>query len=101
MSVVSKKSTDNTTLIISVKGVFDFNMLNEFRRAYSGENECVKKMVVDLRDTSAIDSSALGMLLNMNRYLESTGVEVFIENCNEHVRGVFDITHFNKIFTIE
>jgi len=101
MNVESKLSTDNTTLVISVKGVFDFNLLNEFRRAYSVENEAVKKVVVDMRDTTAIDSSALGMLLNMNRYLKKNQIDVFIENCNEHVKGVFDITHFNKIFTIE
>ncbi|VAW59424.1 hypothetical protein MNBD_GAMMA08-1088 [hydrothermal vent metagenome] len=101
MSVESKLSTDNTTLVISVKGVFDFNLLNEFRRAYSVENMKVEKVIVDMRNTTAIDSSALGMLLNMNRYLEKFGVEIFIENSNEDVKGVFDITHFNKIFTIE
>ncbi len=100
MSVESKLSTDNATLVISVKGVFDFNSLNEFRRAYSIENMKVGKVIIDMRDTTAIDSSALGMLLNMNRYLEKFGVGIFIENCNEHVKGVFDITHFNKMFTI-
>jgi len=101
MSVESKLSTDNMTLVISVKGVFDFNLLNEFRRAYSDTDGSIKKVVVDMRDTTAIDSSALGMLLNMNRYLKKFEVEIYIENCNEHVKGIFDITHFNKIFTIE
>ena len=101
MAVESKLSKDNSTLVISVKGKFNFKLLNEFRHAYGGDALDVKKVIVDLRDASTIDSSALGMLLNMQRHFEGLSVDIAISNCNEDVTNVFNITHFNTLFSIE
>jgi len=101
MPVESSLSADQSTLLISIKGKFDFKLLNEFRHAYSGDALSVKNLVIDMRDTSTIDSSALGMLLNMRRYLEDRDIEIKIINCNQDVLNVFRITHFNRKFLIE
>jgi len=101
MAIESRLSEDSSILVISIKGKFDFKLLNEFRHAYSGDALKMEKAIVDLRDTSTIDSSALGMLLNMRRHLDGSSVEIVITNCNEDVINVFNITHFNKIFSIE
>jgi anti-anti-sigma factor len=58
-------------------------------------------VTVDMRETSAIDSSALGMLLNMKRFLNKSDKEIKIKNCNQVVKKVFQITNFNQKFTIE
>jgi len=101
MSVESNFTEDNTVLIISIKGKFNFALLNDFRQAYAGVDVKPVKAVVDMRATTTIDSSALGMLLNMQRYLEKSDGEIKIINCNQDVKKVFKITHFNKKFTIE
>jgi len=101
MNVDSVLSKDNKVLFIGVKGKFDFSMLNEFRAAYS--NDAVKDLniIVDMRNTSTIDSSALGMLLNMQRYLNKRDGEIEIINCNQDIKKVLNITRFDKKFGVK
>lgn len=101
MSIETKFTDDNELLMISIKGTFDFSMLNEFRAAYSGEMDKSIKIVIDMRDTSSINSSALGMLLNMQRYLNKDDGEIEIINSNDVVQKIFNITHFNNKFNIK
>ena len=100
MTIESRYSVDADMLIIDVKGKFDFTLLNTFRHSYADVDN-VTKVIIDMRDTSSIDSSALGMLLNMKSYLDESDVKIGIKNCNKDVKNIFDITHFHKKFTIE
>ncbi|MCW8901172.1 MAG: STAS domain-containing protein [Gammaproteobacteria bacterium] len=101
MSVETRLSNDGV-YTISIKGDFNFLLLNEFRDAYSSkESLSAKKHIVDLAKTETIDSSALGMLLNMQRHLEKGDCEINIINCNAVVQKIFNITHFGKKFNIE
>ena len=101
MPVDTKFSQDGKLLIVSIDGNFDFSLLNEFRQSYFESSVAPEKFIVDLRNTKTIDSSALGMLLNMKRYLNKADGEIRIINCNETVKKVLHITSFNKKFTIE
>lgn len=94
-------SKDNTVLVISIKGKFDFTLLNEFRQAYSNDAAKSTQVTIDMRNTPTIDSSALGMLLNMQRAMKKKDGEISIINCNKDVKKIFQITHFSKKFTIE
>ncbi len=101
MVIETKITEDNDALLISIKGKFDFSMLNDFRQAYSDKSATYKHVVLDMRGASTIDSSALGMLLNMQRYLNKGDGEIRIINCNDDVTKIFQISHFDKKFTIE
>ena len=100
MTVEINFSVDDSILIIGIKDRFDFTLLNVFRHSYTDIDK-VKKVIIDLRDTTYIDSSALGMLLNMKSYLDKLNVEIEIKNCNQDVMNIFNITHFDKKFNIE
>ena len=101
MNVETRVSEDNVYTIF-VKGDFNFLLLNEFRNAYSSkEAGQARKHIVDLAKTDTIDSSALGMLLNMQRHLEKGDGEISLINPNEVVMKIFNITHFGKKFNIE
>ena len=101
MNVETRLSNDNT-YTISVKGDFNFLLLNEFRDAYScDEAMSAGKHIVDLAKTDTIDSSALGMLLNMQRHLEKPDCDISIINSNAVVQKIFNFTHFGKKFNIE
>ena len=100
MTIETKLTENNELLVISIKGAFDFSMLDDFRTAYTCEIDKSAKVVIDMRDTSSINSSALGMLLNMQRHLGKGDGEINIINCNEVVKKIFSITHFNKKFKI-
>lgn len=102
MNVETRLSDSDATFTISVKGDFNFLLLNEFRDAYSSK-ECIaaRKHIVDLAKTKTIDSSALGMLLNMQKHLDKEDGAITIINSNEVVQKIFNITHFGKKFNIQ
>lgn len=101
MNIESKLSEDNKVLFIGIRGKFNFNLLNEFRKSYSTTDPDPEKYVIDLGKTSEVDSSALGMLLNMQRYLKKADGEITLINCNPDVQRVFQITKFGEKFNIE
>jgi len=101
MSIECKYTENNTVLTISIKGVFNFALLNEFRRSYTCEGASLAEIIVDMAATTSLDSSALGMLLNMQEYLEKSDGEIRIIKCNADVMKVFDITCFDKKFSID
>jgi anti-anti-sigma factor len=101
MTVESRLSEDGKLLVISIDGAFDFVLLNDFRQAYCDNTISPEKFIVDMRKTSTIDSSALGMLLNMKRQLNKPDGDIRIINCNDVVKKVFRITSFDKKFIIE
>ena len=81
---------------------FDFNCVEDFRRAYEDvdQAEC-KSFIVDFRNTHYMDSSALGMLINMDRFWQDRGASIRIVNPNQQLRKIFTISRFDKKFDIE
>ncbi len=100
MSVTREFSADQKQLIISIKGKFDFSLVQEFRQAYSHIGESEPLVIIDLRETEYLDSSALGMLLNMRKSLGSTVKGIHLINARPEVKRILDISRFEKMFTI-
>jgi HptB-dependent secretion and biofilm anti anti-sigma factor len=105
MSVKANYSQDKDTLEISIDGAFDFNLLNNFRDAYkdSANNSTEGSQinyVINLRSTSSIDSSALGMLLNMKRTLNKKDKEIQITHCQPQIKKILIISRFDRKFSI-
>ena len=100
MPVENKLTNNNSAVVISIKGKFNFDLRNEFRDAYNVDDYKSKKIIIDLRDTPTIDSSALGMLLNMQRSLDKKDGDIDIINCNPDIFKIFQVTHFEKKFKI-
>ncbi|KFZ28858.1 MULTISPECIES: STAS domain-containing protein [Pseudidiomarina] len=101
MSVIRHLSNDGKELTISIHGKFDFNLVNDFRRAYSSIGDEKPLVYIDLRETEYLDSSALGMLLNMRKALSDNVRGIHIINCRPEVKNILDISRFDKLFTIE
>lgn len=85
-------------LQIAIVGRFDFNILQEFRDAYSDKEGSQGQFVIDLAQTEYIDSSALGMLLNMKNHLGVEDRVIEIKNCQPNLMKIFSIAHFDKKF---
>lgn len=105
MSITTRFSNDNDVYTISIDGDFEFSRLNEFRKAYTDEvNEnkiASAKVIIDFEKTNTIDSSALGMMLNMQKHLNKQDREIAIINCNDVVAKILKITNFEKKFAVE
>ena len=97
MGVTVDKSSDGKTVTVTVDGRFDFAVHKDFRNAYKDFDAGVNYRV-NLSKTEYLDSSALGMLLQLKKHATNN---VVIESPNEEVNRVLSIANFDKVFTIE
>ncbi|AHC37109.1 anti-anti-sigma factor [Pseudomonas fluorescens] len=100
MSVMSEVSLDGKKLTIAIKGRFDFGSHQVFRDAYERFYKVPELYVVDLKDTTYMDSSALGMLLLLRDHAGGDDAEVQVININSDVRKILAISNFDKLFDI-
>ncbi|GLS27348.1 STAS domain-containing protein [Marinibactrum halimedae] len=101
MTLSSQMNEASKVCRISLSERFDFHCVREFREAYEAvKDQGVKHFDVDFSKTGFIDSSALGMLVNMERYYKEFGVSIELSNCNEQVKKILLIARFDKKFDI-
>ncbi|MGF6202310.1 STAS domain-containing protein [Pseudomonas laurylsulfatiphila] len=98
MSVVTEVSPDGQKLTISIRGRFDFAKHQEFRESY--EDKALSAVVVDLKDATYLDSSALGMLLLLRDHAGGDDSDIRVVNSNTDVRKILAISNFDKLFDI-
>ncbi|MBS3798868.1 MULTISPECIES: STAS domain-containing protein [unclassified Pseudoalteromonas] len=101
MSLNQHYDKEKNTLVIVIKDKFDFNLVQDFRNAYIGIDPGARSVEVDLRATSYMDSSALGMLLNMQKALKGQVERFAICNANAQLKKIFQISRFDKKFAID
>ena len=92
---ISYESIDNKT-IIYLADRFDFSYVDNFQDSYKSSDS--KKYIVDFKDTEYMDSSGLGMLLNMKRFVGDA--EIDLVNCRPQIRKVLIISRFDSHFSI-
>lgn len=100
MSVVTEVSPDGQKLTISIKGRFDFGRHQEFRESYERLNTRPESIVVDLKEATYLDSSALGMLLLLRDHAGGDDSDIRIVNSNSDVKKILAISNFDKLFDI-
>lgn len=101
MSITTERSEDGAELTIRIEGRFDFSSHQAFRYAYEAEGQGTARYVIDMRDTTYLDSSALGMLLLLRDYAGGENADVRIVNCNEDVRRILTVSNFEQLFQID
>jgi len=100
MSVTTTVSSDDSEVTIHVTGRFDFSTHRDFVGAYKEHPKGERSFVVDLKGADYMDSSAMGMLLQLREYGKSNeGVRLI--NGNEGIREILRIANFDKLFIIE
>jgi anti-anti-sigma factor len=99
MSITSTISDDQNTVTIRVSGRFDFSTHQDFVQIYKSYTKGEKCFVVDLKTAEYMDSSALGMLLQLREH-NKKGDHVVLLNGNDAVKDVLNIANFDKLFSI-
>jgi anti-anti-sigma factor len=94
-------NVEKETVTIKIQGRFDFNLVQAFRDSYMNEENRAKHYVVDLSEVGYIDSSALGMMLNMKKFLEASNGAIRIANCQPNLKKIFTIAHFDRMFKLD
>jgi anti-anti-sigma factor len=101
MSVSSIVDESGAKVTIQVSDRFDFSTHRDFMKAYRKHPKGEMKFVVDLKQTEYLDSSAMGMLLQLREHAVKKPRNVVLLNANDAVRDILRIANFHKLFVIE
>ncbi len=100
MSVTASLTNENKDLTLSIQGAFDFSVVYDFRSSYTQFDHKPESIVIDFGNTVHIDSSALGMLLNLKRHMSADNLAIKIINARSEVKKILRIAHFERFFDI-
>ncbi len=100
MSVGSSLSPDGKVLTISINGRFDFSAHQAFRDSYEKLIPTPSEIIIDMVDTTYLDSSALGMLLLLRDHAGGDTSNIELKNCNEDIKKILTISNFEQLFKI-
>lgn len=89
-----------TICVLGIHGRFDYNHHRDFRMATDEAMKLpdVTEYVVELRNTSYLDSSALGMLLTFRDSAQARGRKVALANASGIVKQILGVANFNRMF---
>lgn len=61
----------------------------------------VKILLIDLARTEFIDSQGLRLLLNAHKEFSKENIQIVLQNPNAHLKRLFRIMQFDRVFDIE
>jgi len=101
MTIHSIHSDDGKSIIIGIIGRFDYSLQKSFCAAFEKAEKCINNYIVDMKETTYLDSSALGLLLLLRGHANTNSSDVNIVNCNENIKKILSISKFENMFNIE
>ena len=98
---IEDRSIDADPQVVAVAGEIDLFTAPEFKQRVSAPiDEGRTRVVVDLTDTTFIDSSSLGVLIGAHRRLRRLDGTLVIVCSNDAIAKTFRITGLDGVFTI-
>jgi anti-anti-sigma factor len=101
MTITSTVANSGNPITIKVSGRFDFSSHQAFNAAYKAHSKGEKDFVVDLSAAEYMDSSAMGMLLQLREHSSKKTDCVVLANGNDAIKEILRIANFEKLFTIK
>lgn len=93
------RQEEGDTVTIKVEGRFDFGVHQAFLEAYCDQPKGERKFIVDLARTDYMDSSAMGMLLQLRGHARPDQ-EIELKNGGDGVKEILRIANFDKLFAV-
>jgi anti-anti-sigma factor len=97
--IITQKKADGH-VIVHMEGRFDFGARKTFKDAMDQAIKEEMPVVLDLRQVSFVDSSALGLLVISHQNLKSKKIPFCLVNPQTYVRQVLDLANIGKMITI-
>jgi anti-sigma B factor antagonist len=98
---LTQEQIDHERHVIAVAGEIDLFTAPELKAALGDALEAGRtRIVVDLSDTTFLDSTALGVLIGAVKRLRSRDGRLTIVNVDQNIAKTFEITGLDQIFTI-
>src|SRR5438045_1070275 len=89
-------------VIVTVKGEIDLQASPELRVALLEllKKYSPKKLVLNLSRVAYMDSSAIAVLVEMLKKMNSAGGKIYLTSLQPRVQGLLEIVRLNTIFSI-
>ncbi len=98
---LSEEDLDGERHVVAVRGEIDLFTAPELKQKLTDSIEGGKtRIVVDLTDTTFLDSTALGVLIGAVKRLRTREGALVIVNSDQNIAKTFEITGLDQIFTI-
>ena len=98
---LTEEPLDDDRQVLGVRGEIDLFTAPEVKAALAGAIDAGRtRIVVDLTETSFLDSTALGVLIGAVKRLRSRDGALTIVNVDANIAKTFEITGLDQIFTI-
>ena len=98
---LSQDQLDDQRAVVAVRGEIDLFTAPELKATLTDAIEEGKlRIVVDLSETTFLDSTALGVLIGAIKRLRSRDGRMTIVNVDQNIAKTFEITGLDQIFTI-
>jgi anti-sigma B factor antagonist len=98
---IKTEQLGNGTALISLAGEVDLYTAPEFKQQLLEViGEGAKTVLVDLTDTTFIDSTTLGVLVGGVKRLRPNGGQLALVCNDRNITKIFEITGLDRVFTI-
>jgi len=98
---ITDRKVDDDTHVVAVSGEIDLFTAPEFKQRMSDLIDAGRsRVVVDLSETTFVDSSSLGVLIGAHRRLKLRGGTLLVVCDNEAIGKTFKITGLDGVFTL-
>jgi anti-sigma B factor antagonist len=98
---ITDRKVDDDTHVLAVTGEIDLFTAPEFKQRMSALIDAGRsRVVVDLTETTFIDSSSLGVLIGAHRRLKLRGGALLVVCDSEAIAKTFKITGLDGVFTL-
>ena len=94
-------SIDTTVQVLAPSGVLDGTQAEEVRtQVDSALDTGAKTLLMDLKDTTFVDSSGLGTLVSVLKKVRAQECEMVVCSINPQVKMLFELTSMDRVFQI-
>ena len=93
------ESTSNGVAIITIEGILNAASSPQLKKHFE-ESGNDKPVIINLEHVEFIDSSGLGILVNLARKKKAQNADLKLANMNNRVKRVFEITQAYSLFDI-
>src|SRR5687767_3622745 len=98
---VDDRRIDGKAHVVAVRGEVDLFTAPEFKQRVTAPIAAgVERLIVDLTDTTFVDSSSLGVLIGAHRRLKSRGGILVVACGTEAIVKTFRITGLDSVFRV-
>jgi anti-sigma B factor antagonist len=98
---ITEHPIDAERHVLAVRGEIDLFTAPELKQVLAESIEAGRiRIIVDLTETTFLDSTALGVLIGAVKRLRSRHGALAIVNIDENIAKTFEITGLDQIFTI-